>query len=588
MLYLEINVDAALAYVDAMKDTRLGQDIQAAMAPSKEGKKAGGAAATAGAALSAIVPLLDGLGKRAAVGLTIHQDPKTLQFSSMDMIVVIPAEDTDKARANVGVMAGMGAAQMDWAWKDEPEGQDMVHVATSTLQAPPPKPGVIGPKLPTVLPAYSFASGALIIGSSADVVHRALKTAATGPSLASKKFPDSLLQAVNKDAFLWGIGTAQMPTTTAGAPVFDFNKYPFLKKMMDANQGSAFWIDLKPEAITMSSLAAYDPSTEFGKMVAAFQPGDLKVPPMGFGGSFEFVDMADLPHFAAMLNAIIDLEAEMFTNIAAGGGAAATAPWLPGGKAGGAAPGNPGSAVLKGMSDAIKKWKGPISDIISGCGGEMAFDFGPIAMNAGAAPGMPKVNLMVEQGSDPRLQKGMMALLRLISDASGMKWYPTQIKGIPVQILGPESSPIRPVYGVVNGFQILGLSKDSITTPIYLSAGVHPGASLAADPKFAAMTKALGGKSLGLIYIDPASIIQIIEMVAQMSTKGKAAGPAVKVGFEIANDIGQLGFSYYPVPGGLASKGIFTMNPNAAPPADAGAAGFTPPPPATPKAAKQP
>jgi len=154
-------------------------------------------------------------------------------------------------------------------------------------------------------------------------------------------------------------------------------------------------------------------------------------------------------------------------------------------------PGNPMSAVFKGMGDALVKCKGPISDIIGGCGGEMAFDFGPIPRTVGYGP-MPQIALMVQQGSGPRLQKGMMAVLGMISDASGMKWYPTRIRGVPVQILGPESSLTRPVYGVVDGFQVLALDRASITTPIYLSAGVNPGASLAADSQFAAMTKAPG------------------------------------------------------------------------------------------------
>lgn len=562
MMYFNINVDAGKQFVDSMKNTRLGQDISRSMAASKNAPDTRN--------LKMLQAMMQGFGHHVGIGVILPPAMQAAVPPNPTVFGVVPVTDPAAVKTEVKFAVAYLTNNNKVTWTDEPDGDTVVHVATPAQKGP-------------ISPAYALTNDALLIGSSGAQVHAMLhQGAGGGDSLEASGDFQNVLAHVDRTQFAWGyvngarlmanmpsfsqIRAASQKAAAAGAagaggagaaagaggaagalPDFDPTTIPVIKAMLQANRGVGFTLGLHPDHIDLQSFASYDPASDLGKLMAGFKGTPLKAPDLVFGHPLFFLDFADMPQWATLYT-------QIFKPVLAAVNTAMEK--------------NPDTAMagpVLGMMTPV------LDDIVNGSGNELAFAIGPMA--AGAKTPIPPLALLIQKSDNPRLDQGIRKVLDLASSMSSEKWYPKDIIGTKVMILGPASSPVRPAYAPVGDFHVLAMDLGSLKTPLYLAAGAAPGKSLSANPDFQKITGMLGAQAISTMYLDLHAIARMGAFAAARAAAGKytkvpAAGASTAndaLQAELASAVGQVGAASYPDPAGIGSKVVLTFDPDAVP-----------------------
>ncbi|MCA1595251.1 MAG: DUF3352 domain-containing protein, partial [Chloroflexi bacterium] len=553
LMYADVNVDAGRQFIASMKNSRLGQDVSRSMATSKNASDMKN--------FQMVLGMLQGFGHHVGIGMVFPKDLKIAAEMGPILSVAVPIVDPAAVRTEVKLAMTYINANNKMTWKDEPEGDSVVHVAVSNEKG-------------GVSPSYAVTNDALLFSTSSEQVHSMLRQGAGGAeSLAASSDFQNVMAHVDRSQFAWGyINGAKfmevMPAiqqlgadapkagTAKAAANFDPTQIPGVKELYQANKGMGFSMGLHADRIDVQSFASYVPDSTIGKLMASFKPTALTAPGLVTGHPLFFVDFADMPHWASLYT-------QIFKPLLAGINTAVA--------------NSPDTAMAGPVFEMITP---VLDDVVNGSGNEMAFAVGPLpgqtaagaSAAAGTKPALPPLTFFIQKSDNPRLTQGMHKILDLVSNLSSEKWYTKNVMGTDVQILGPADSPIRPVYAPVRDFHVLAMDLGALKTPLFLAGGNAPGKSFADSPDFQKIMGVLGPQTITLVYLDLHALVGMGLFDAARTAASKYGKvPAAKgtqdsaVAQDFARAVGQIGAAYYPDPSGLLARFVMTFNPDAAP-----------------------
>ena len=544
-LYLEINEDAGKTYLDSIKETKLGYDIQALI----EGRDEQSAKT-----IRTVRAMLQGFGPTVSLGVIFPKGvispprigpappggappdgpaagdggvPPPIKRKTPpqpEVLVVVPVLENPTVAAEINLFTIIAGGDQKLTWKTEPEGDETVHWATGDA-----KPGQF-------MPAYALVPGALVISSSKALVHSSLKAfSGVEKSLADSDRLQSLLGDVDRTQFLWGyvnstaFGSLMAPE---GEEKIDPNTMPGLEELLTAWEGQVFSVALRPDRIEGSALQAFDPASTLGKAIATFKAGALKSTDLAPASSTAFFAVTDMPHFSALFDVILKPMFQIFM---------ATV--------GDAAGGDAFAPIAAGFLEGVE-------NLVKGSPGEASLDFGPLNPRDLE---VPSILAMIQKGDDDRSLKGINSLAQIISLVTNQQWVTTTILGTRVQTLGATKNSFRLSYALVDNFHMIGSNPDAIKMPLLQDQDLG-GEPLSSDAQFKKVKAMLGPDAVIFGYINVRELGTIALENAPPDKEGDVMGPLVK---EVVNDVRGAAQATNAGPKGLESRFVITYDPNA-------------------------